>query len=84
MFVPDEAYFATVMAMQGYPLEGEVINKDVTWTFWEKDGGSPRSWPELPLERFTSMLRSGALFARKFPAGADVGRYAMHRSNVLS
>ena len=84
MFVPDEAYFATVLAMQGYPLEGEVVKKDVTWTWWEKDAGSPNEWPELPLERLESLLHSGALFARKFPKGADIGRLGLHRSLALA
>lgn len=84
MFVPDEAYFATVLAMQGYPLEGEVVKKDVTWTWWEKDAGSPNEWPELPLERLESLLHSGALFARKFPKGADIGKLGLHRSLALA
>jgi hypothetical protein len=80
MFVPDEGYFATVLAMQGYPLEGEVLKKDVTWTWWEKDAGSPNEWPRLPLERLEGLLHSGALFARKFPKGADIGHLGLHRS----
>jgi hypothetical protein len=84
MFVPDEAYFATVLAMQGYPLEGEVVKNDVTWTWWEKDAGSPNEWPELPLERLEGLLHSGALFARKFPKGAGVGKLGLHRSLVVA
>ena len=84
MFVPDEAYFATVLAMQGYPLEGEVVKKDVTWTWWEKDAGSPNEWPELPLERQEGLLHSGALFARKFPKGADIGKLGLHRSLAIA
>jgi hypothetical protein len=80
MEIPDEAYFATVLAMQGYPLEGEVVKTNVTWTWWEKDAGSPNSWPELPRERLEGLLHSGALFARKFPPGADIGKYGLHRS----
>lgn len=78
MFVPDEAYFATVLAMQGYPLEGEVLKKDVTWTFWEKDAGSPNEWPALPTDRLRELMHSGALFARKFPKNADIGRHGLH------
>jgi hypothetical protein len=79
MFVPDEAYFATVLAMQGYPLDGEVLKKDVTWTWWEKDAGSPTAWPSLPTDRLRDMIHSGALFARKFPKNADVGKCGLHR-----
>lgn len=80
MSVPDEAYFATVLSMQGYPLEGNVLKKDATWTHWEKDAGSPESWRFLPVERLHDLIHSGALFARKFPKGADIGRYGLHRS----
>lgn len=80
MEVPDEAYFATVLSMQGYPLEGQVLKKDVTWTWWEKDVGSPSTWNSLPKDRLNEMIHSGALFARKFPKGADVGKYGLHRS----
>lgn len=80
MLAPDEAYFATVLSMQGYPLEGNVLKKDVTWTHWEKDAGSPNVWDSLPADRLEDMIHSGALFARKFPKGADIGKYRLHRS----
>ena len=84
MAVPDEAYFATVLAMQGYPLEGHVLNKDVTWAWWEKDKGSPRTWQTLPKDRLRDMIHSDALFARKFPKGAEIGKYGLHRSAVAA
>jgi GR25 family glycosyltransferase involved in LPS biosynthesis len=80
MFAPDEQCFATILAMQGYPLEGNVVKRDSTWTSWEKDAGSPTSWPTLPNEKIRAILESGAFFARKFPKGADIGRLALHRS----
>lgn len=83
MFVPDEAYFATVLAMQGYPLDGEVLKKDVTWTFWEKDAGSPNEWTSLPADRLRDLVHSSALFARKFPKHADIGRHGLHRCAVI-
>lgn len=78
LFAADEAYFATVLAMQGYPLEGEVLKRDVTWTYWEKDAGSPQEWNNLPKERLQSMLHGGALFARKFPKGAMIRELGLH------
>ncbi len=66
--------------MQGYPLEGEVVKKDVTWTWWEKDAGSPQSWPVLPLERLEALLHSGPCSRGSFPPGADIGKYGLHRS----
>lgn len=80
LHVPDESYFATVLSMQGFPLEGDVVRNPVTWTWWEKGEGSPKAWPELPREQLENLLHSGALFARKFPVGADIGEYGLHRS----
>ena len=80
MFVPDESYFATVLTMQGVPLEDGVLRRYSTWTSWEKDAGSPTSWATLPTEKLHDLLHSGALFARKFPPGADIGRHQLHRS----
>lgn len=79
MFAADEAYFATVLAMQGYPLDGEVLKQDVTWTWWEKDAGSPNGWPTLPQDRLRDLIHSGALFARKFPRNADIEEHGLHR-----
>lgn len=80
MFAPDEQYFATILSMQGYPLEGNVVKRDITWTYWERDAGSPTSWPVIPNEKIRAILNSGAFFARKFPKGADIGRLALHRT----
>lgn len=80
MFVPDEAYFATVLRMQGYPLHDLVHNKDLTWTNWEKSAGSPNAWMNIPQDKIADILHSDALFARKFPVGADIGKYGLHRS----
>lgn len=80
MEIPDEAYFSTVLSMQGYPLEGNVLKKDVTWTWWTDDRGSPHEWKTLPPERLQDIIHSGSLFARKFPKGADIGKYGLHRS----
>ena len=77
---PDESYFYTVMAMQGYPVDGEVNPCASTWTWWERDAGSPTSWPVLPREQLRRILNSNAMFARKFPVGADVGKYGLHRA----
>ncbi len=78
MMVPDEAYFATVLAMQGFPLEGEVVRRDVTWTSWKKDAGSPSEWTKVPLERVQDAVQSGALFGRKFLKDSDIGSYRLH------
>jgi hypothetical protein len=84
MFAPDEGYFATVLALQGYPLDGEVINADVTWTSWKTGKGSPEEWPNVTQDMIRSIVHSGAMFARKFPVGADIGKLGLHRSAQLS
>jgi hypothetical protein len=84
MFAPDESYFGTVLALQGYPLDGEVLNADVTWTSWKAGEGSPEEWPNVTQEMIRSIVHSGAMFARKFPVGADIGKLGLHRSAQLS
>jgi hypothetical protein len=81
MFVPDESYFATVLAMQGCPLEGEVVGRDITWTYWGKYGGSPDQWSKVPKDILQEIIGSGAMFARKFPVGSDIGTYKLHLSD---
>lgn len=80
MVVPDEAYFATILALQGYPLDGNVIKDDVTWTHWDNASGGPNEWGFLPKEMLNSMTRSNALFARKFPPEADIAQFGLHRT----
>jgi hypothetical protein len=80
MEVPDECYFATVLALQGYPLEREVINQPVTWSWWEADRGSPLPWVDFPPDRFRSAFHSPALFGRKFLEGSNIGSFGLHRS----
>jgi hypothetical protein len=80
MIVPDEAYFATVLAMQGFPLEGEVVRTVATWTKWEKNAGSPREWSGFPRERVQDAMHSGAVFARKFLRDSDIRSYRLHRT----
>lgn len=80
MVAPDEAYFATVLALQGYPLDGEVLNKASTWYFWPRGSGRPSEWSTLPKQRVMEMIHSGAPFARKFLKGSDIGELMLHRS----
>lgn len=80
MDIPDEAYFSTVLSLLGYPVDDRVIDKPVTWVHWESGAGRPTSHPEIKMERLEEMLDSGAWFARKFPPGADIGSYGLHRT----
>ena len=79
MEVPDEGYFSTVLCLLGYPLADRVVQTPCTWTHWE-GGPHPLEFAVLPTTEVESILESGALFARKFPRGADVGRFGLHRS----
>jgi hypothetical protein len=78
MEVPDEGYFSTVLCLLGFPLDDFVEKKASTWTHWE-GGPHPLSHDKLTDEDLRSIIESGALFARKFPKGADVGRFGLHR-----
>lgn len=80
MPIPDEAYFGTVLSLLGYPIEDRVVNQDITWAHWEKNRGSPTSFPTVDPETVQRMAESGAWFARKFPNDSDIGKWALHRS----
>jgi hypothetical protein len=77
MEVPDEGYFSTVLCLLGFPLDDFVEKAASTWTRWE-GGPHPLSHEKLADDDLRSILESGALFARKFPKGADVGRFGLH------
>lgn len=79
MEVPDEGYFSTVLCLLGFPLADRVVPTPSTWTHWE-GGSHPLSFETLPPADLERIVESGALFARKFPKGAEVGRYGLHRS----
>jgi hypothetical protein len=81
-FAPDEGYFATVLAMQGYPLSGQVRRRSSTWTKWTPNAAHPEEWPEFPREEIERVMMSGCYFARKFPVGSDVGNYGLHRGSA--
>ncbi|MBK1834570.1 beta-1,6-N-acetylglucosaminyltransferase [Roseibacillus ishigakijimensis] len=79
VFAADEGYFGTVLNLEGYPLDDHVLAEDVTWTHWQKDAGSPDSHRTITREHLAAIVSSRALFARKFPPGADLGNYGLHR-----
>jgi len=83
MPIPDEAYFATVLSLLGYPVEDRVENKDITWAHWEKNHGSPTSFPIVDSSIVQQMAESSAWFARKFPVDSNIGQWSLHRK-ILS
>lgn len=82
MPIPDEAYFATVLSILGYPVEDRVVKKDITWAHWEKEKGSPTGFPVVDSSTVQRMAESSAWFARKFPPGSDIGRWGLHRAKL--
>jgi hypothetical protein len=78
MFAPDECYFSTVLALEGYPIEDLVLQEGSTWTHWKDGSGSPTSHVRLNSEHLSSILRSNALFARKFPSNSNIGSFGLH------
>lgn len=79
VFASDEAYFATVLKMEGYPLEDVILGEEVTWTHWPKGAGSPMSHAEVERKFVQEIVSSQCLFARKFPTEADLASFGLHR-----
>ena len=79
MFAPDEGYFGTALMMEGYPVDDIVNDKDLTWTHWEKNAGSPESYLAITPEHLSEILNSDGFFARKFPKEADISKYRLHQ-----
>jgi hypothetical protein len=90
----DEGYFGTVLAMEGYPVDEFVYNENVIWTHWKKlkadqeaemkkidqlgKAGRPENHDKLGKNHLIEILRNDAIFARKFPRGADVAQFRLH------
>ena len=78
MFAPDEGYFGNVLIMEGYPVDDLVHDKDLTWTHWGKNAGSPDTHPIIAPEHLTEILTTDPFFARKFPQDTDIRKYRLH------
>jgi hypothetical protein len=63
---PDESFFQTILMSS--PLKDTLVNDDLRYMDWSEGGPSPRILTTWDLER---MLRSRALFARKFDPRVD-------------
>ena len=66
--VPDESFFQTLL--MNSPLAETLVNDDLRYIDWSEGEASPRVLTSFDLER---MLRSSALFARKFDPRVDTG-----------
>jgi hypothetical protein len=65
---PDETYFQTLLMSS--PLASTIVNDDLRYVDWSEGGASPKVLTTFDLER---MIRSSALFARKFDPRVDAG-----------
>ncbi len=79
---PDEHYFGSVLAVCGYP-EGERVNPLApTWVRWTEDetGIRPESQMLTTPSLAAELAAFPGYFARKFPAGSDIRKWALHNS----
>jgi hypothetical protein len=79
MPIPDEAYFATVLSLLGYPVDDRVVRKDITWADWANNEGSPASFSTVRSATVQQMEESSAWFARKFPSDSDIAKWELHK-----
>jgi hypothetical protein len=77
VFAPDECYFATVLAACGRTLPAGVANRPITWTEW-RGGPHPMEHRKVSPRTVASISESGCFFARKFPAGSNIGIWGLH------
>lgn len=80
VWAPDEAYFATVLAVLGRPPLQSVANRPITWTEWREGQPHPEEFRHVGGRTAAQIVDSGCFFARKFPEGSDIGRWELHRS----
>lgn len=76
VFAADEHYFATALALMGYPLVERVVRMRSTWVEWGTV--SPRSWPSVGPDLALRLRESRSFFARKFLPESDIGRWKLH------
>lgn len=76
--IPDECYFATVLAAAGKPVREAVANRSITWSEWQSGSSHPQEFRRVPRWIAAQIAESGSYFARKFPTGSDIGTWRMH------
>ena len=79
---PDEHYFGTLLALSGYPEGERIQQQDTTWVRWGQQNNHVR--PDEPVvvrpELAAELAAFPGFFARKFPAGSDIGKWGLHRA----
>jgi hypothetical protein len=76
VFAPDEHYFATALAMMGFPLEERVRKMRTTWVEWLNGGLT--TWSGTDGRLALALRESPAFFARKFAVASDIGKWGLH------
>lgn len=80
-FAPDEAYVATVLRMKGYPISERVRPQNPTYFRFAAEQGvrpHPVAFPQVDAAFAAELASSGCCFARKFPAGSNIGQFGLH------
>ena len=78
VFAADESYFGTLLRLQEYPMETNVVPLDATWADWKKRGPHPEMIVKPSPEQLTSMMSGQFYFARKFSRDSNVGALGLH------
>jgi len=79
--VPDECFFATVLSASGKPLAEAIINRPITWTFWDAGASHPREFKTVAPRIAATISESGCFFARKFTPGSNISKWGLHRGH---
>lgn len=79
---PDEHYIGSVLALRGFDEAGRIHRAKSTWTKWtEQEGlGRPKTVLEVDAALAGELASFPGLFARKFAAESDVGRWGLHQT----
>jgi hypothetical protein len=79
IFAPDEHYFATVLALRGYPDWDDVNRQTPTWVRWQEPSGRPEEYLHTNIMIARELAAFPGFFARKFPQGSDIGKWGLHK-----
>lgn len=77
VFAPDEHYFGTVLALQGFPFS-RINARPVTWVDWKR--GCPANFQGIDEELKAELSAFPGFFARKFAEGSDIAAAGLHRN----
>ena len=81
MEAADEHYIGSVLALRGFPEDRRINRMQLTWVKWKESDEIVRPLDYSRTDRALAVELAGfsGFFARKFPEGSDIGRWALHR-----